>query len=68
MKKFLLLCTVVLTTGLTVAGCEKTYSVEEFKKNEELLAEWALRCMSGESSKNCDNAWEADKQLNKEGR
>ncbi|WP_254492303.1 EexN family lipoprotein [Bartonella sp. B1099] len=48
----------LLCTGLAVAGCEKTYSVEDFKKDPKLLEQWAMKCMiSGDlDSTNCKNA------------
>ncbi|MBA9083378.1 MULTISPECIES: EexN family lipoprotein [Bartonella] len=65
MKK-IIMTTLLLCTGLIIAGCEKTYSVEEFKKNEELLKEWAARCGMGGQSKNCQNARVAEDQLHRE--
>ncbi|WP_317993956.1 EexN family lipoprotein [Bartonella gliris] len=62
MKKFILLC----ITVLLVAGCEKTYSVEEFKKDEKLREEWGKKCFLGsavQSSKNCQNVLQADTEM-----
>ncbi|WP_317993690.1 EexN family lipoprotein [Bartonella gliris] len=58
----------LLCTGIVAAGCEKTYSVAEFKKDEKLLKEWAEKCekmgpSSLETSKNCKNAHQAYMEL-----
>ncbi|UNF54911.1 EexN family lipoprotein [Bartonella krasnovii] len=50
--------------GFVVAGCEKTYSVEDFKKDEKLMQEWGLKCenmeeSSRDKSKNCRNVKQA---------
>ncbi|WP_342753250.1 EexN family lipoprotein [Bartonella sp. MM73XJBT.G] len=37
------------------AGCEKTYSVAELKKDKKLFEEWAVRCEWSKTSKNCEN-------------
>ncbi|WP_273760310.1 EexN family lipoprotein [Bartonella sp. ML70XJBT.G] len=55
-------------TGLAVAGCEKTYSVEEFKKDHKLLDEWGAKCekmgpSSVKTSKNCKNVQQAYMEL-----
>ncbi|ENN90464.1 EexN family lipoprotein [Bartonella schoenbuchensis] len=60
MKKILLSCIAVLTTGLIAAGCEKTYTVEEFKKNDKLLKEWMAKCGGFVKSKNCQNVYQAE--------
>ncbi|WP_208431808.1 EexN family lipoprotein [Bartonella schoenbuchensis] len=62
----IIITTLLLCTGLIIAGCEKTYSVEEFKKSEELLKEWAVKCGSSGKSKNCENARIAYRQLRSE--
>ncbi|OPB28405.1 EexN family lipoprotein [Bartonella sp. WD12.1] len=62
MKK-IIITILLLCTGLIIAGCEKTYSVEEFKKSKELLNEWAIKCGSSDQSKNCKNARIAARQL-----
>ncbi|WP_375666344.1 EexN family lipoprotein [Bartonella sp. TT121SHDZB] len=36
----------LVCTGLVVAGCEKNYSVAEFKKDKTLLEEWAKNVKS----------------------
>ncbi|MBA9083377.1 putative nuclease with TOPRIM domain [Bartonella chomelii] len=59
----LLLCTV-----LVITGCEKIYSAEEFKKNKELRSEWAFKCLTGESSKNCETVREAINEIEIENR
>ncbi len=48
MNKFVI-TTLLLCTGLAVAGCEKTYSVKEFKTNQKLYEEWAKKCESDDS-------------------
>ncbi|WP_375680746.1 MULTISPECIES: EexN family lipoprotein [unclassified Bartonella] len=50
-----LITTLLLCTGLITAGCEKTYSVAEFKKDEKLRQEWAARCDGAGDSINCQN-------------
>ncbi|ACS52140.1 hypothetical protein Bgr_p00100 (plasmid) [Bartonella grahamii as4aup] len=64
----IIITTLLLCTGLITGGCEKTYSVEEFKKNENLLKEWAVRCGFTGNSKNCQNARLADHQIHEERR
>ncbi|QEE09677.1 hypothetical protein D1093_08805 [Bartonella kosoyi] len=54
----------LLCTGVVVAGCEKTYSVEDFKKDEKLMQEWGMKCEKmeesvREKSKNCRNVKQA---------
>ncbi|WP_375662844.1 MULTISPECIES: EexN family lipoprotein [unclassified Bartonella] len=63
-----LVTTLLLCTGLITAGCEKTYSVEEFKKNEKLMEEWGARCGWSGTSKNCENLRVAALELEKERR
>ncbi|WP_330169084.1 EexN family lipoprotein [Bartonella grahamii] len=58
----------LLCTGLGVAGCEKTYSAAEFKKDKKLLEEWVKKCekmepSSIEKSKNCQHARQAYMEL-----
>ncbi|MEL6089193.1 EexN family lipoprotein [Bartonella schoenbuchensis] len=62
----IIMTTPLLYTGLIIAGCEKTYSVEEFKKSEGLLKEWAIKCGSSGKSKNCENARIASRQFRSE--
>ncbi|WP_375653619.1 MULTISPECIES: EexN family lipoprotein [unclassified Bartonella] len=63
-----LVTTLLLCTGLITAGCEKTYSVAEFKKNEKLMEEWGARCGWSGTSKNCENLRVAALELEKERR
>ncbi|WP_375651903.1 EexN family lipoprotein [Bartonella sp. LB28NMGDW] len=51
--------------GFVVAGCEKTYSVAEFKKDPKLLEQWAMKCMISGSldSQNCKNADKAYREV-----
>ncbi|QEE12771.1 EexN family lipoprotein [Bartonella krasnovii] len=51
----IIITTLLLCTGLIAAGCEKTYSVEDFRKDEKLRAEWAARCDGAGDSTNCQN-------------
>ncbi len=55
----------LVCTGLVVSGCEKTYSVAEFKKDPKLLEQWAMKCMiSGDlDSQNCKNADKAYREV-----
>ncbi|KEC54030.1 EexN family lipoprotein [Bartonella koehlerae] len=65
MKKIILLCRAALLI-LTVAGCEKIHSVEEFKKNEKLRDTWGKKCVienAIKSSKNCQNLLQADNEI-----
>ncbi|MBA9083379.1 Skp family chaperone for outer membrane proteins [Bartonella chomelii] len=62
----IIMITLLLYTGLIIAGCEKTYSVEEFKQNEELRDEWQARCRMGKESKNCQNMRLAAHELGQE--
>ncbi len=48
------------------AGCEKTYSVAEFKKDKNLRFEWDARCGFAGTSKNCENLRLAVAELDKE--
>ncbi|WP_375683673.1 EexN family lipoprotein [Bartonella sp. AP281QHHD] len=61
-----LITTLLLCTGLITAGCEKTYSVAEFKKNPKLFDEWVTRCGGIGTSKNCENLRVAGAELEKE--
>ncbi|WP_375652735.1 EexN family lipoprotein [Bartonella sp. MR110HLJHH] len=61
-----LITTLLLCTGLITAGCEKTYSVAEFKKDEKLRLEWDARCGFAGTSKNCENMRLAFLELEKE--
>ncbi|WP_375658274.1 EexN family lipoprotein [Bartonella sp. CL436QHHD] len=61
-----LITTLLLCTGLIAAGCEKTYSVEEFKKNESLIREFQWKCGASDNSKNCQNVRQAAKELDEE--
>ncbi len=56
----------LLCTGLITAGCEKTYSVAEFKKDEKLRFEWDAKCGFAGTSKNCENMRLAFLELQKE--
>ncbi|WP_375679287.1 MULTISPECIES: EexN family lipoprotein [unclassified Bartonella] len=60
--------TLLLGTGLITAGCEKTYSVEELKKNESLIREFQWKCGASDNSKNCQNVRQAAKELETEER
>ncbi|WP_455474098.1 EexN family lipoprotein [Bartonella sp. B30(2025)] len=53
----------LLCTGILAAGCEKNYSVSDFKKDEKLREEWIVRCGWTGTLKNCENARTADYQL-----
>ncbi|WP_375632002.1 EexN family lipoprotein [Bartonella sp. AA74HLJMH] len=61
-----LITTLLLCTGLMAAGCEKTYSVAEFKKDKNLRLEWDARCGFAGTSKNCENMRLAFLELQKE--
>ncbi|EJF76694.1 hypothetical protein MCO_01533 [Bartonella sp. DB5-6] len=67
MKK-IIITTLLLCTGIITAGCEKTYSVAEFKKDKKLFEEWAVRCGWSGTSKNCENIRVADHELAEERR
>ncbi|WP_144752759.1 EexN family lipoprotein [Bartonella saheliensis] len=62
----IIITTLLLCTGLMAAGCEKTYSVAEFKKDEKLRLEWDARCGFAGTSKNCENMRLAFLELDKE--
>lgn len=54
--------------GGVVVGCEKNYSVEEFKKDKKLFQEWEKKCekmtpSAREKSPNCQNIVQADMEL-----
>ncbi|UNF43625.1 EexN family lipoprotein [Bartonella krasnovii] len=61
-----LITTLLLGTGIIAAGCEKTYSVAEFKKDKNLRFEWDARCGFAGTSKNCENMRLAFLELDKE--
>ncbi|WP_375673211.1 EexN family lipoprotein [Bartonella sp. TS82HLJMH] len=61
-----LITTLLLGTGIIAAGCEKTYSVAEFKKDKNLRFEWDARCGFAGTSKNCENMRLAFLELQKE--
>ncbi|SSZ39488.1 EexN family lipoprotein [Bartonella grahamii] len=61
-----LITTLLLCTGLITAGCEKTYSVAEFKKDKNLMGEWNAKCGFAGTSKNCENLRLAQLELQKE--
>ncbi|WP_375675953.1 EexN family lipoprotein [Bartonella sp. CL42QHWL] len=61
-----LITTLLLCTGLIAAGCEKTYSVAEFKKDKKLMEEWNAKCGFAGTSKNCENLRLAQLELEKE--
>ncbi|WP_455480691.1 EexN family lipoprotein [Bartonella sp. B12(2025)] len=60
--------TLLLCTGIIAAGCEKTYSVANFKKDEKLREEWIVRCGWTGHSKNCENVRVAQHQIDVERR
>ncbi|WP_375651750.1 EexN family lipoprotein [Bartonella sp. LB28NMGDW] len=61
-----LITTLLLCTGIIAAGCEKTYSVAEFKKDKNLRLEWDAKCGFAGTSKNCENMRLAFLELQKE--
>ncbi|WP_375665873.1 MULTISPECIES: EexN family lipoprotein [unclassified Bartonella] len=61
-----LITTLLLCTGMITAGCEKTYSVAEFKKDKNLRLEWDAKCGFAGTSKNCENMRLAFLELDKE--
>ncbi|WP_375672737.1 MULTISPECIES: EexN family lipoprotein [unclassified Bartonella] len=61
-----LITTLLLGTGIIAAGCEKTYSVAEFKKDKNLRLEWDAKCGFAGTSKNCENMRLAFLELDKE--
>ncbi|WP_375686471.1 MULTISPECIES: EexN family lipoprotein [unclassified Bartonella] len=62
----LLITTLLLCTGIIAAGCEKTYSVAEFKKDKKLMEEWNAKCGFAGTAKNCENLRLAQLELEKE--
>ncbi|GAA5107696.1 EexN family lipoprotein [Bartonella jaculi] len=62
-----IITTLLLCTGLFIAGCEKNYSIEDFKKDPKLRLEWEKKCFLGgpslQASKNCENVAKAGMQL-----
>ncbi|WP_208440028.1 EexN family lipoprotein [Bartonella raoultii] len=62
----IIITTLLLCTGLIAAGCEKTYSVAEFKKDKNLRLEWDAKCGFAGTSKNCENMRLAFLELEKE--
>ncbi|WP_273756619.1 EexN family lipoprotein [Bartonella sp. MM73XJBT] len=63
----IIITALLLCTGFAVAGCEKTYSVEEFKKDPKLLNQWLEKCFieGNFDSKNCKNAEQAEFETRK---
>ncbi|WP_375653615.1 MULTISPECIES: EexN family lipoprotein [unclassified Bartonella] len=61
-----LITTLLLCTGIIAAGCEKTYSVAEFKKDKKLMEEWNAKCGFAGTAKNCENLRLAQLELEKE--
>ncbi|WP_375659882.1 EexN family lipoprotein [Bartonella sp. CL74QHWL] len=61
-----LITTLLLGTGIIAAGCEKTHSVAEFKKDKNLRLEWDAKCGFAGTSKNCENMRLAFLELQKE--
>ncbi|MGF7158073.1 EexN family lipoprotein [Bartonella heixiaziensis] len=64
----IIITALLLCTAIVVAGCEKTYSVAEFKKDKKLMEEWGKKCeqmglSSLETSENCQNVIQADMEL-----
>ncbi|WP_034987991.1 EexN family lipoprotein, partial [Bartonella florencae] len=64
----IIISTLLLCTGFITTGCEKTYSVEEFKKNESLIREFQWKCGASDNSKNCQNVRQAAEELDAEQR
>ncbi|EJF75974.1 EexN family lipoprotein [Bartonella alsatica] len=64
----IIISALLLCTGLITVGCEKTYSVEELKKNENLIRKFQRKCTSFDNSKNCQNFRQATKELETEER
>ncbi|PIT70117.1 EexN family lipoprotein [Bartonella tribocorum] len=72
----IIITALLLGTGLVTAGCEKNYSVAEFKKDKKLMQEWGKKCEKmgpslQSSSRNCQNLLKAASEfvldgLNKE--
>ncbi|EJF76697.1 hypothetical protein MCO_01536 [Bartonella sp. DB5-6] len=65
MKK-IIITTLLLCTAIVTAGCEKTYSVAEFKKDKKLMEEWNAKCGFAGTAKNCENLRLAQLELQKE--
>ncbi|MBX4335208.1 EexN family lipoprotein [Bartonella raoultii] len=64
----IIITTLLLCSGGVLVGCEKTHSVEEFKKDQTLFKKWAKKCekmgpVALEKSKNCQNIVQADMEL-----
>ncbi|WP_019220077.1 EexN family lipoprotein [Bartonella florencae] len=62
----IIITALLLCTGIITAGCEKTYSVAEFKKDRKLMEEWNAKCGFAGTSKNCENLRLAALELDKE--
>ncbi|WP_317992841.1 EexN family lipoprotein [Bartonella gliris] len=62
----IIITTLLLCMGLITAGCEKTYSVAEFKKDRKLMDEWGAKCGFAGTSKNCENLRLAAAELDRE--
>ncbi|WP_317992844.1 EexN family lipoprotein [Bartonella gliris] len=62
-----IITTLLLCTGLITAGCEKTYSVEELKKDKKLMEEVLVKCLTSGNldSTNCKNAEQAELETRK---
>ncbi|WP_019220105.1 EexN family lipoprotein [Bartonella florencae] len=62
-----IIAALLLCTGFVVAGCEKTYSVEDFKKDGKLLDEWYKKCEAAgpsfQASENCKNVLKASNEF-----
>ncbi|WP_273719015.1 MULTISPECIES: EexN family lipoprotein [Bartonella] len=58
----------LLCTGAVVVGCEESYSVEDFKKDEKLFKEYAEKCGWTGNSKSCKNMRLADREFAEERR
>ncbi|SSZ39493.1 EexN family lipoprotein [Bartonella grahamii] len=61
-----LITTLLLCAGLITAGCEKTYSVAEFKKDKNLRDEWRRKCGWTGDSQNCKNLDKAIEEVRQE--
>ncbi|WP_455479143.1 EexN family lipoprotein [Bartonella sp. B23] len=64
----IIITTLLLCAAIITAGCEKTYSVAEFKKDKKLMEEWGKKCekmglSSLKTPKNCQNIMQADMEL-----
>ncbi len=61
----IIITALLLCVGIVTAGCEKTYSIADFKKDPKLLEEWAMKCMMSGSldSQNCKNADKAYREI-----